>query len=114
MERSIKIQFPLIEGNVWVAVSKDANDESVYLHGDPAGLLSLAKILTTLAEIDQKTLPALPTNGATEHIHLEPDFDLSANSKPLVVGRLDDKGGKFDETFRQRCNKRTTPIMNRW
>lgn len=114
MERSVAIQFPLIEGNLSVIVSQAADNENVYLRGDPAGLLSLAKILTSLAEVDQSKLPGLPSAGASEHIHLEANLDLSADSKPLVIGRLDDKNGGFDETFQPRRTKRKTPIVNRW
>ena len=114
MEQSIRIQFPLIEGNLFVVVAEDVDDENIYLRGDPAGLLSLAKVLTTLAQIDQTKLAALPSEGSTEHLHLEPDLDLSANSRALVVGRLDDKRGKFDQTFQPRRKKRSTPVMNCW
>ena len=111
MEQSIRIQFPLIEGNLFVVVAEDVDDENIYLRGDPAGLLSLAKVLTTLAQIDQTKLAALPNEGSTEHL---PRSRLSANSRALVVGRLDDKRGKFDQTFQPRRKKRSTPVMNCW
>jgi hypothetical protein len=109
----MKIQFPLVEGNLQVVVSNEKG-EGVFLHGDRAGLLSLAEILRRLAELDQGTLPSLPDAFASEHIHLEPNFDLSKNSTRLTVGRLDDKHGSFDETFEPRTRKRSKPIVNIW
>jgi hypothetical protein len=113
MTKPVKTQFPLIQGNVQLLVSREEG-EGVFLHADGEGLLSLAGILTKLAEVDQRTLPPLPNEGASEHVHLEPDFDLSASSTRFTIGRLDDKRGQFDETFRPRKRKRLEPIVNRW
>ena len=112
--RVIRIRFPLIDGNIQALVSCDHEDPTLYLQGDREGLLSLAEMLKCLAEVDQGALPSLPDDGASEHVHLEPDLDLSANSRPLVVGRLDFKHGQFDTTYRPRTKKRKRPIVNRW
>jgi hypothetical protein len=71
--------------------------DEVYIDGDPDGLRSFAKLLLELADlnqdaIDDKKLPI----GAKEHVHLQPNFELSKSSVAVIVGRLDAKGsGEF-------------------
>ena len=65
------------------------------IHGDPDGLRSFAKLLIRLADLDQDAKTDLPI-GAREHIHLQPDFDISKSSVEVIVGRIDAKGtGSF-------------------
>ncbi len=65
------------------------------IHGDPEGLRSLANLLLKIANLDQESVAALPV-GAREHVHLRPNFGLSASSFRVIVGRLDAKGtGEF-------------------
>lgn len=67
-----------------------------------------------LAELDQTQLASLPASGASEHVHLEPNLDLAASSVALVMGRLDDKKRKFDETYRPRSVMKARTISHRW
>lgn len=112
----VTIRFVGIEGNLQVKVDLDEEEgiTSVYLDGDPKGLLSLARLASQLAELDQRILPSLPDHGASEHIHLESDIDLAKNSCPLILGRLDDKCGEFDDTFIARTKVQTRTIIHRW
>ena len=65
----------------------------ILIHGDPEGLRSFAQLLLRIASINQNDLTDLPV-GAREHIHLQPNLDLSKSSLPVIVGRLDAKGTK--------------------
>ena len=71
--------------------------DEVYIHGDPEGLRSFAKLLLELADLNQEAIDdkILPI-GANEHVHLRPNLELSKSSATAIVGRLDAKGsGKF-------------------
>lgn len=73
--------------------------QEIYVHGDPDGLRSLAKILIKIADLNQNDRADLPT-GAREHVHLRPKLDLSKNSNRVIVGRIDAKGtGEFYTDF---------------
>jgi hypothetical protein len=73
--------------------------KEIYIHGDPQGLKSLANLLIKIADTNQDNLNNLP-NGAREHVHLKPKFDLSSSSDVVIVGRLDAKGtGEFYERY---------------
>jgi hypothetical protein len=81
--------------------------QEVMIHGTPEGLLSFAKLLIDIAElnqnkVDDKYLPV----GAREHYHLRPGLELSKSSVEVIVGRLDAKGtGKFYDRFVTKNNK---------
>ncbi len=71
----------------------------VQIHGDTAGLRSLANLLLKIADLDQENIAALPA-GAREHRHLRPNFELSNSSTSVIVGRLDAKGtGDFYDRY---------------
>src|SRR4051812_24670379 len=65
--------------------------QDVLIHGDPAGLKSLANLLIRIADLNQDDLTDLPV-GAREHIHLRPNLDISKSSIQVIVGRIDAKG----------------------
>lgn len=65
--------------------------QEVYIHGDPDGLRSFAKLLIKMADLDQESQADLPV-GAREHYHLRPNLELSKSSLETIVGRLDAKG----------------------
>jgi hypothetical protein len=67
--------------------------DEILIHGNPKGLKSFAKLLIKLSEVDQEEMNNLP-EGAREHYHLRPKFELANSSDTVVVGRLDDKGTK--------------------
>lgn len=98
-----------IEGqlDIFIAHNEDENDgeigkwDEVFIHGNPEGLKSLAKLLIEIAELNQENVDEneLPT-GAREHYHLRPGIELSKSSIEVIVGRLDAKGtGNFYERF---------------
>ena len=75
--------------------------EEVLIHGTPEGLKSFAKLLITIAELNQENVEDkyLPI-GAREHYHLSPGIELSRSSNEVIVGRLDAKGtGTFYDRF---------------
>jgi hypothetical protein len=115
MSRKIyKLKFTGIAGSLQARAHTDDGVTTIYLSGDRLGLKSLARILTKLANLDQTRLQSLPGSGASEHVHLEPNVDLARSSQPLIVGRLDDKEGKFDETFEPRSNAAIRVITHLW
>lgn len=85
--------------------------DEVLIHGNPAGLKSLAKLLLEIAELNQEEVEDnyLP-NGAREHYHLRPNIELSKSSNTVIIGRLDAKGtGEYYERFvskKKHINKR--------
>ena len=106
MGSTLKIKYPGISGNLkaYSSYDEDKKVTIVSVYGDKEGLISLAKLLLTLAEVDQTMLASLPDSGASEHVHLVPNRQLAAKSCELVVGRLDDKMGKFDSEFKGGAN----------
>jgi hypothetical protein len=73
--------------------------QDILIHGDPKGLKSLATLLIKIANTNQDDIVGLP-NGAREHVHLRPKFDLSNSSQQVIVGRLDAKGtGAFYDRY---------------
>jgi hypothetical protein len=98
-----------IEGDLDIFVSHNEAEENgaivtwneVSIHGNPAGLKSLAKLLLEIAELNQeevadKYLPA----GTREHYQLRPGIELSNSSDQVLVGRLDAKTtGAFYERY---------------
>ena len=67
----------------------------VFIHRDPEGLRSLARLLLEMANENQEQNPLLPI-GAREHTHLNVGIDLSQSSHRVILGRLDAKGnGEF-------------------
>ena len=86
-----------IEGEIDVFVSEN----ELFIHGDPDGLKSFAKLLIEIAEFDQeKTEDNYLPKGARVHYHLRPGIELSKSSNEVIVGRLDAKNtGNFYERF---------------
>ena len=81
--------------------------DEVFIHGNPEGLKSFAKLLLELAELKQEDVEDkyLPI-GAREHFHLRPGIELSKSSIEVIVGRLDAKGtGKFYDRFIPKIKK---------
>jgi len=75
--------------------------DEVLIHGNPAGLKSLARLLLELAELNQEEVADnyLPV-GAREHYQLRPGIELSNSSDQVIVGRLDAKTtGDFYERY---------------
>lgn len=105
----MKRMYPGIESNLEIFCYEEEGEQQINIHGDPAGLRSFAKLLISLAELDQDQLQGLPV-GAKEHVHLDPDRQLSASSHRTIVGRLDAKGtGDFHDSFKKRKNNKTIP-----
>jgi hypothetical protein len=114
MGKSKEVIYSPLEGNLQVIAGCEDETGTIYIAGDPKGLKSLARLLIELAEVDQTQLPSLPEMGASEHIHLQPDTHLGKGSLPLVVSRLDDKNGKFDETFQKATKPSASPFIHLW
>ena len=94
--------YPGIKGNIEIFGDEDEGIPHVFIHGDSEGLISFAKLLLALADVDQNQVSD-SFIGYQEHVHLEPDFDLSQSSQRTIVGRLDGaKTGKFPRRFKQR------------
>ncbi len=73
--------------------------QEVLIHGDPEGLRSFAKLLMTIADLNQENKEDLSI-GAREHYHLRPNLELSKSSIEVIVGRIDAKGtGSFYDSF---------------
>lgn len=73
--------------------------QEVAIHGNPEGLRSFARLLLQLADLNQNNIANLPI-GAREHLHLQPNFDLSKSSVQVIAGRLDAKGtGEFYKRY---------------
>lgn len=103
-----------IEGHLDIFVAQKEDDfngktstcNEIFIHGNPEGLRSFAKLLIEIAdlnqeEIDDKYLPI----GAREHFHLRPKIELSNSSDSVIVGRLDAKGiGNFYDRFVAKSN----------
>lgn len=92
-----------IEGDldIFCYQDDDKNESKIMIHGNPAGLRSLAKLLTNIADLNQGEVPEehLPI-GAREHYHLRPKIELSESSNEVIVGRLDAKGtGDYYDRF---------------
>lgn len=86
-----------IKGNIDIIFNE--NGPEILIHGDPQGLLSLANLLTEIANKNQNEIKGLP-DGAREHIHLNPGIDISKSSLSVIIGRLDAKGnGAFYKNF---------------
>lgn len=78
---------------------KEIKYKEILIHGDPEGLLSLAKILIKIAGLDQHSEKELPDNERY-HLHLRPKFDLSNSSDEVIIGRLDAKEtGEFYDRY---------------
>ena len=78
----------------------------ILIHGDPKGLLSLAKQLIYLAELNQEKIDNkhLP-ESAREHILLRPNIELSKSSSETIIGRLDSRGKKeFPDNYKPKDN----------
>ncbi|MFZ4799510.1 MAG: Imm32 family immunity protein, partial [Bacteroidia bacterium] len=75
-----------IEGHLDIFISHNEDEfegettswDEVFIHGNPEGLKSLAKLLIEIAELNQEEVDEkdLPT-GAREHYHLRPGIELS-------------------------------------
>ena len=97
-----------IEGILDVFVSQSEVEENgeitkqeVFIHGNPAGLKSLAKLLLALAELNQEEVADeyLPV-GAREHYSLRPGLELSKSSAQVTIGRIDAKAtGAFYKRY---------------
>ncbi|WP_210521364.1 Imm32 family immunity protein [Hymenobacter terricola] len=75
--------------------------DEVFIHGNPEGLKSLAKLLLEIADLNQEKVndKYLPV-GAREHYHLRPGVELANSSVEVIVGRLDAKGtGVFYDKY---------------
>jgi hypothetical protein len=83
--------------DIFIADNKDEFEgeitkwQDILIHGDPEGLRSFARLLIRIADLNQEDIIELPV-GAREHIHLQPNFDISKSSTEVIVGRLDAKG----------------------
>jgi hypothetical protein len=91
--------------DIFVADNKDEFEgeiikrQDILIHGDPEGLKSFARLLTRIADLDQDDINDLPI-GAREHIHLQPNLDISKSSMEVIVGRIDAKGtGAFYDRY---------------
>ena len=98
-----------IQGHLDIVVAhREAEDagktckwEEVYIHGDPEGLKSFARLLLAIADLNQEKVDdkQLPV-GAREHYHLRPGLELANSSSEVIVGRLDAKGtGEFYDGY---------------
>lgn len=98
-----------IEGHLDIFIShreEEIDDEiiksdEIFIHGNPEGLKSLAKLLIEIADLNQEKVDhkLLPI-GAREHFHLRPNIELSKTSTEVIIGRLDAKGsGNFYDRF---------------
>jgi hypothetical protein len=73
--------------------------QDVMIHGDPDGLRSFAKLLIKIANLNQENQTDMP-EGAREHYHLRPHWELGKSSVQAIVGRLDAKGtGRFYDGY---------------
>jgi len=93
--------------DIFVSDNEDEDDgeirkwQEVLIHGDPEGLRTFAKLLITIADLnqEQETETELPV-GAREHYHLRPNWELGKSSVETIVGRLDAKGtGHFYDRY---------------
>jgi hypothetical protein len=109
----MKIYDLKIKGHLDVIITNNQGEledkvekwQDVLIHGDTEGLRSFGELLIKMADLDQNSLAALPV-GAREHIHLQPDFDLSKSSVQVIVGRLDAKGnGDFYDSYVERTKQ---------
>jgi len=82
-----KARPPEIIGQIEISRSENG----IFIGGDPAGLKSLAALMTWLAGVDQERMPQLP-DGERAHLHLHPGCQLTRNSEETEIGRLDAKG----------------------
>jgi len=90
---------PGIRGHLDIFGGTDEGVPHVFIHGDPEGLRSLAKLLISLADEQQDNYPESFT-GFQEHVHLEPDYDISNSSHRTIVGRLDGaRTGEFPPRY---------------
>ena len=108
------MKFKLNRGNeidgeldIFISHNKDEYEgetttwDEIFIHGNPKGLKSFAKLLLEIAELNQdyvedKYLPI----GEREHYHLRPGIELSKSSTEVIVGRLDAKGtGEYYDRF---------------
>jgi len=96
--------------DIVIAQNEDEfNDEKTHwneilIHGDSEGLRSFAYLLLKLADLNQDESRTLPV-GARVHEQLRPEFELSASSETVIVGRLDAKGtGEFYERYLPKSN----------
>jgi hypothetical protein len=96
-----------ITGNLDIFIGQNEDEcdgeiikwQDILIHGDPEGLRSLANILINLADTNQNDNADLPI-GAREHVHLQPNHDLSDSSEKVIIGRLDAKGtGEFYDRY---------------
>ena len=56
-------------------------------------------MLIRIAEVNQDDIADLPI-GAREHVHLQPNIDISKSSEQVIVGRIDAKGtGTFYDRY---------------
>jgi hypothetical protein len=106
--KSLKKKFkPKVNGHLDMFVScrkykfegKTIKRDEIFIHGDPEGLKSFAKLLVKIANQNQALNDKLP-EGERGHVHLEHRFDLSNSSCDVIVGRLDAKGtGEFYDRY---------------
>jgi len=102
-------EYPGIKGNIEIFSDDDDGAPHVFIHGDPEGLRSFAKLLIALAERDQNNISD-EFIGFQEHVHLIPDFDISKSSLKTIVGRLDGaKTGIFPKRFQDRTKTKYRP-----
>jgi hypothetical protein len=99
-----------IEGHLDIFISETEEEmegdepikwKEVLINGDPEGLISFAKLLLKMAQLNQEMVEDkfLPV-GAREHYHLRPGIELSKSSTEAIVGRLDAKGtGDFYKSY---------------
>ena len=95
--------YPGIKGNLDIYGYEEDGKLCVNIHGDPEGLRSLADLLIALADADQDNVGE-HWSGMQEHVHLDPDYDISESSHYTIVGRLD---GAITKKFPDRFKPRT-------
>src|ERR1051325_6826149 len=100
-----KIKFRGIEGNLQVTCHCEDGKPTVFLAGDPQGLMSLSRLASRLARFDQATLPSLPDSGATRAF----DNRGHARFRPLLRGRGRRKRGVYLSRSRERRIGRSPP-----
>lgn len=103
-----------ITGHLDIFVSNYENEfegeitkwQDILIHGDSEGLKSFARLLTRLADLNQDDISDLPI-GAREHVHLQPNSDISKSSVQVIVGRIDAKGtGAFYDRYIAKANRK--------
>lgn len=110
MERESR--FGILKGNIQIRVIEESGTLTPMIYGDPEGFVSFGKLLIALGETDQEECVDLP-HGEREHEHLIPNYHLTKESVPLIIGRLDAKGtGAFPDGFENERRKSDEEVFD--